>query len=372
MISVNGGTSAPRGFSATMKSYKPRRGIRLVKRMYPPRIIGVGLGLAMVAGGLHQIGVPSWVWVLMAINGLLWPHVAYFSAMRSASPYDAEHRNILIDSVCGGFWAVAMGFNLLPCVLMLAMLTMDNVAIGGMRLLSRGIIAQLVGAVVAWPLLGGRLELASNLYVILASIPFMVAYPLIIGVISNRLSRQLSEQKREMEVLSRRDALSGLATRGYWEVRLGEEFRRWQRHRRPATLLLADIDHFKRINDSHGHLFGDQVIRVIGDLLNGVAREEDIVGRYGGEEFGVILPETSEVNAFKVAQRIQQALAAVTLPRGLDLQLTVSVGVATLTPNVSKPREWLSRADQALYRAKQEGRNRICVFEEDDVATASG
>ena len=354
-----------------MIAAEPRRGIRLVKRMYRPRIIGPGLGSVMVAGALYQIGVPMWVWVLLALNGFAWPHVAYLTAVRSNSPYFAEHRNLLIDSASGGFWVVAMGFNLLPSVLALTMLSMGNVAIGGSRLFYRGLLASLAGGLLAWPLLGGRVELATSLYVIVASIPFMVTYPFIIGVISYRLSQQLSQQKQEMEALSQRDALSGLATRGFWEVRLDQEFRRWQRHGRPAALILADIDHFKRVNDTYGHLVGDQVIRSIGQMLNLHMRVEDIVGRYGGEEFGAILPDTTVVGAQLVAQRIQHALADLVVPGDLKISLTISIGISALSPQVAEAREWVRQADLALYRAKNSGRNCIRVFEDSAPSAAS-
>ncbi|UCH48962.1 MAG: diguanylate cyclase [Betaproteobacteria bacterium] len=343
----------------------PRRGSRFVKRMYWPRIVGMGLALVMVAAALRQVGAPPWAWGLMVVNGLLWPHIAYLWAIRSDSPYDAEHRNLLFDSACGGFWLVAIGFNLVPSVLMLTMLCMNNVSVGGARLLFRGLMSIVIGALVGLPLFGGYLELASSLHVIVASIPFMVTYPVFVGVISYRLSQQLSQQKRRFEALSQRDALSGLATRGYWEIRLNEEFSRARRHSRPATLVLADIDYFKRINDTHGHLLGDTVIRLIGGLLEEQTRAVDFVGRYGGDEFALVLPETPVGNALKVAQRIQTALAEVTVSEQPGFSMTVSIGIAELSPQVSSPREWMSWADQALYEAKSSGRNCIRIFDGD-------
>ncbi len=346
----------------------PRRGGRFVKRMYSPRIIGMGLALVMVGAALHQAGAPTWVWALLLVNGLIWPHVAYLLAMRSDSPYHAEHRNMVFDSASGGFWIVAIGFNLVPSLLILTMLSMDNVSVGGVRLLMRGLAAMLIGALLAWPLVGGYMELTSSLYVIIASIPFLMAYPVFVGVISYRLSQQLSQQKRRFEALSQRDPLSGLATRGYWEIRLSEEFSRARRHSRPATLLLADIDYFKRINDSHGHLIGDTVIRLMGELLDAQTRAVDFVGRYGGDEFALILPETPLENAFKVAQRIQSELGAVTVSEQPGIKPTVSIGVAELSPYVASPRDWMSRADRALYEAKNSGRNCIRVFEDQSAA----
>ncbi len=344
-------------------SLKPRRGIGFVKRMYWPRIIGMGLAFVMVGAALHQAGAPLWAWLLAVANGFVWPHAAYLWAMRSADPYQAEHRNQLIDSASGGFWLVAIGFNLVPAVLMLTMLSMNSVSIGGSRLLVRGLLAMVIGALLAWPLLGGHVNLASSLEVIVLSIPFMVTYPVFVGVISYRLSQRLSQQKRQFEALSQRDALSGLATRGYWEIRLAEEFSRSRRHHRQATLLLADIDYFKRINDTQGHLVGDTVIRLVGELLDAQTRAVDFIGRFGGDEFALILPETPVENAVRVAQRIQQAMAEVAISEQLGFNMTVSIGVAELTPQVRSPEQWLGHADRALYEAKGSGRNCIRIFE---------
>ncbi|NIO42254.1 MAG: diguanylate cyclase, partial [Burkholderiales bacterium] len=299
------------------------------------------------------------------LNGFAWPHLAYLWAMRSGDPFRAEHRNQLIDSASGGFWVVAIDFNLIPAVLMLTMLSMNHVSIGGVGALLRSLIVMAIGALVALPLFGFNPQLTPSLHVIIASIPFMVTYPVAVGVISYRLAQQLSQQKRRFEALSQRDALSGLATRGYWETRLAEEFSRSRRQKRPATLMLIDIDNFKHINDTHGHLLGDTVIRLIGEMLDTQTRAGDFVGRFGGDEFALILPETSGSNAIKVAQRIQRALSAVTIPEQPDFSMTASVGVAQLSRNVSSPRDWVSSADNALYQAKRSGRNCIRVFEDD-------
>ncbi|HZP91947.1 MAG TPA: diguanylate cyclase [Burkholderiales bacterium] len=347
------------------------RGIRLVKRIYLPRIVGLGLGGLCVAAALVQHGAPRWAWGLLATNAFVWPHVAYHWARRCKSPYLGEHRNLLIDAASGGFWVVAMGFNLLPSVLILTMLSMDNVAVGGIRQFLRGLIAHLAGALLAWPLFGLTFEPASNLFVIAACIPFLLTYPLLIGVITFRLASQLTEQKRELEALSQRDALSGLCSRGYWERRLAEEFSRYRRHRRPVTLLLADLDHFKVINDTHGHVFGDEAIRHVGRLLREQMRQDDIIGRYGGEEFGVILPETSAAEAQQAAERIRRALAAAPITSDPEVRLTASFGIACLSHRVSDHHRWLEQADRALYQAKNDGRNCIRVFSEADEAAAT-
>ncbi len=163
------------------------------------------------------------------------------------------------------------------------------------------------------------------------------------------------------------DALTGLYNRRYLDRRLEEEFARAQRHALPLAILLLDIDHFKRINDTYGHPVGDQVLSALGRLTLKTLRTSDIAARYGGEEFLVIAFSTSADAAAALAERWRQwveshalALAGATSPEQA-IRVTASVGVAALGPEVDSVRKLVERADQALYRAKQAGRNRVVV-----------
>ena len=115
-------------------------GLSFAKRIYLPRSIGLGIGFFCVAAGLWPLYSTPWLWALLVFNGFLWPHLAYQLARRSATPYQAERRNLLIDSVFGGFWAAAMQFNVLPSVTILAMMAMNNIAAGGGRFFARGCV----------------------------------------------------------------------------------------------------------------------------------------------------------------------------------------------------------------------------------------
>lgn len=168
----------------------------------------------------------------------------------------------------------------------------------------------------------------------------------------------------ETRRLATTDALTGLANRRVLEERLSEELRRTHRYGRPLSVIMADLDHFKLYNDTHGHATGDVVLRELALLLRATMRETDVVARYGGEEFVLLLPETSRAAALLVAEKIRDAVESHSFPNGETQptgRLTISVGVAAYPDDLAEPVTLLDSADLALYRAKEQGRNRVCT-----------
>jgi diguanylate cyclase (GGDEF)-like protein len=164
--------------------------------------------------------------------------------------------------------------------------------------------------------------------------------------------------------LSSRDALTGLANRRSFELALWREIDRVARSGEPALLLVLDIDHFKRVNDQHGHAAGDQVLRAVGRALAETVRPMDLVARVGGEEFAIVLPNCPAAFGSQVAERIRARLArqAVEIAPGEQVNVTVSIGGAFAPQWVrTTARLWMDRTDLQLYRAKSEGRNRCCL-----------
>lgn len=152
------------------------------------------------------------------------------------------------------------------------------------------------------------------------------------------------------------DTLTDAANRGYFESLLEQEARRAQRYEHPCSLLLLDIDHFKRINDTFGHEVGDEVLRCLVQALKGRLREADILGRWGGEEFVVLLPGTDAERGQHVAEQLREQVTTTTFPCvGL---VTISLGVAEYRPG-EPVKDWVKRADEAMYAAKEGGRNRV-------------
>jgi diguanylate cyclase (GGDEF)-like protein len=164
--------------------------------------------------------------------------------------------------------------------------------------------------------------------------------------------------------LSSRDPLTGLANRRSFQVALTREIDRVARAGEPALLLVADIDHFKQVNDTHGHAAGDAALKAVAEVLQDSVRPMDSVARVGGEEFAIILPNCPPAFGETVAERIRRRVQARSIPTGpkQDIHVTISIGGAYAPQWVrSTPTLWIERADLQLYRAKAQGRNRVCL-----------
>jgi diguanylate cyclase (GGDEF)-like protein len=184
---------------------------------------------------------------------------------------------------------------------------------------------------------------------------------LIMAAVSERLSRRAFRLELDLEVLATRDALTGVYNRRAFLERTEQELLRVRRTGHPLALLVLDIDSFKAINDTHGHPAGDEVIRQLARSVESTLRATDFVGRLGGEEFAVTLPETNAHGALQLAERLRIAVSeARPFVGGLALPFTVSVGVAISNPEEPLDR-LLSRGDEALYAAKRGGRNKVCA-----------
>ncbi|MBV6521794.1 MAG: Chemotaxis response regulator protein-glutamate methylesterase [Gemmatimonadaceae bacterium] len=167
---------------------------------------------------------------------------------------------------------------------------------------------------------------------------------------------------RRLEVLAHTDPLTEVLNRRALTDRLSAEMDRGRRYESTVSLLLIDLDHFKRINDTHGHLVGDDVLMEIAELLQRAVRSVDVVARYGGEEFVIVLPETGLAGATAFAERTRELIESheFNVASGQRVQLTTSIGVAIFpAPGVESVEDFFAAADQALYRAKAEGRNRV-------------
>ncbi|MEP3563855.1 MAG: diguanylate cyclase, partial [Marinobacter sp.] len=164
--------------------------------------------------------------------------------------------------------------------------------------------------------------------------------------------RALERANEQLAKLSMTDRLTGLLNRGTWENLVDAEFERYGRYGQTTTLVMFDIDHFKSVNDTYGHLAGDDVIRHTAQVTRDSIRQSDSAGRYGGEEFGLILPETDAENARILCERIRETIAQSTVNTTAgDIQYTISMGIAQLGGEPENYMQWMQEADKALYRA---------------------
>lgn len=195
---------------------------------------------------------------------------------------------------------------------------------------------------------------------------------IVYDVTDQAVSKQgMAAANEELQRLSRTDRLTELNNRGYWEECLTREYARYQRTQQKTSLVMFDIDHFKRVNDTYGHTAGDEVIRQVSHLLRANLRDTDIAGRYGGEEFGVILINTDAPAARFFAERLRRGAEKIVVKaEGHEIRFTISLGISELSPAIKGQKQWIDCADRALYRSKEGGRNQVNLFEVEELATA--
>lgn len=335
----------------------PRRGFRLVRRVYLARCLVLGLGSLHVGTALYQIGAGPLLWCLLLLHGFGWAHVAYVLSLRAREPYRWEMNQLLLDAFLVASWIPQMHFNTLPSAMCVAMMAMSLVGIGGPGLMLRGFGVQVIAIVLGGTLTHWQFEPISTQLNVLSCLPSIMLYPLAIAALMFQLSKRLSQQRNELDYVSKHDGLSKLLNRRHWETVVSDEFMRGRRQCTTAALILADIDHFKMVNDCCGHAAGDEAIRRFADLILANVRAIDHAARYGGEEFAVLLPGTGLIEAIEVAERLREALAQSPLIAGR--QITASFGVAELQVGFADAAAWVACVDAALYSAKQRGRD--CV-----------
>ncbi|MDR3098357.1 MAG: GGDEF domain-containing protein [Paraburkholderia sp.] len=180
------------------------------------------------------------------------------------------------------------------------------------------------------------------------------------------MQREREDAVARLREYADRDGLTGIANRRYFEGRLADEFARWQRYGGDISVLLFDLDHFKKINDEFGHVAGDTVLRAMAQRVAQVVRKQDVFGRFGGEEFALLLPCTPLDDALHVAEKIRRTIGdAPVQVQGVVVPVTASVGAAAARPGATGYEAMINEADAALYSAKRQGRNRsVALFHE--------
>lgn len=336
----------------THADYPVLRGTHLVQRNRLPRWIGVILCGICIAVALRD-QTTNWLHVVLAPYFLaVWPLVSYEWARRSSNPLRAEYINLWVDALHAGFWMAAMHFAAIPCIALWMATSLSNITVGGPRLVAWGVTGHAAGILLGVAVWGWTFAPESSLQAQLGAAALFVGYPLLMGQTLFRLAMHLKRKQRELRYLSEHDALSGVYNRRHFDMALRQLVHQVKRTPRCVTLVVCDVDDFKRINDTLGHAAGDAVIRALGLALMGAARQGDVVARLGGDEFATVLMDATAEHAQGYAERVLAQVQTNLNPTHPTIKVSLSVGVATLSPDFDTHERWMEQADQALYRHK--------------------
>ncbi|ELQ6263135.1 diguanylate cyclase [Cronobacter malonaticus] len=308
---------------------------------------------------LLELQRPWWAQALLAANAFVWPFAAQYRARRSLHPARAELQNLLADAAAGGFWIAQTALSPLTSVVIATILLADRLAAGGFALMRQaaGMMVLVFGA--TWLALGLPVTLSVSSRTLYATLPLISVYVLVLSMVSHALSTRLREKTRELERYANTDPLLNIANRRRLEHDIEAALQRFHQSAQPAALMFIDIDDFKAANDRYGHEAGDRLLVTFSEILRGATHAGDTVARFGGDEFVVLLPDTSFGRACAVADRIMAQTAKMDVFPDNALRCTLSIGIARATTEMRGAAQWLKAADDALYSAKREGKNRI-------------
>jgi diguanylate cyclase len=331
---------------------------RLPWTTYRFRLLGMGLGGLCIGAVLHGNGAGPLAWSLLAFTALLWPHLALLLARRSASPYRAERRNLLLDSAQTGFWVAMMQFNLLPSVLLFTLVTVDKISTGIPRLWLWSLPAFAAGVLAGGIATGFAVRAETSMTELLFSLPVLTIHTIGVALAVSHMGQKIRDKNRQLDELSRTDSLTGLHVRRHWLELAGRALRRHREEGVPMVLMLLDIDHFKVANDHHGHSLGDEVLRIVAATIRKTLGQAGTAGRYGGDEFGLLVQATPP-HACALAESLLEAIRAAGIAAMPGTRITASIGMAMARASHTTVEQWIDDADAALYRAKRAGRDRI-------------
>lgn len=330
-----------------------------------------------LAAHLRATDATLGLWLVLSAQFLLYPQFAYWRARRSKHQRSTEMQNLLADVVLGALWSAGLGFPLWITFTIFAGNCINMVVFYGYRGLTRLLAATGVGVALVlasgrWPPLHLGTDLATTLLCILALTLHCVAFAhdgYRRAMDQHRSKEKLQAQFEEIRALQAqlqeqavRDPLTGLFNRRHLDTALGAALERCRATQAPLVLLLIDIDHFKLINDAHGHAAGDATLQMLAQLMLRHVRPQDVACRYGGEEFLVVMADIPLETARHRADMLRQAFEKARVRYGDgNISATLSCGVAAYPDHGDEAGTLIRRADQALYLAKAAGRNKVVV-----------
>jgi diguanylate cyclase (GGDEF)-like protein len=354
----------------------------------------------MVPIGMHiwGKGYGTAAWVLLVLHFLIYPHLLYLYTRGTIDPLRTERFSLQFECFLFGMWSAALAFpDWITFALILGPI-LNNAIMKGWPGPIRAVLYFSAG-ILSWALFGGfRFSPDTELPVTVWCLMGLSIYVAHVGntifaqhvtlrATRETLRREEQERQKAQEILSAsnielqsqlaeiqqlhaqlhdqamRDSLTGLYNRRYLNDMLERELARARRETYPLSLMMIDLDHFKKVNDTYGHQAGDEVLKYFSGMLNERARAEDILCRYGGEEFLLLLPKMPLEVARERAEQWRSDFQALTVAVGEHrIQTTLSVGIAAYPDHGTTPDQLTQNADLALYIAKKDGRNRVVIY----------
>lgn len=366
----------------------------IVRTNYLNRSSSFLIMFAVVCAQMAVRGYGVLAWCLVALLFLVYPHLAFLRARRSATPHAAELNNLLVDSFLFGICAAGLDFPLWICFTLFIGTAITRVLYLGITGIFRSLAAIALGVVLTVGFRGVRPLADTEMSAVVLCIIGLSLYLLSLANIAYFGTRKLLDSRAKLHVSEKvlhdanaalqsqldqiqtlqsqlseqahRDPLTGLYNRRYLDTAMARELARCQREGQPLSVLMLDLDFFKRVNDQFGHAAGDEVLKGLATLLTQHTRSSDVACRFGGEEFLVLLPNMSLAAALDKAEQWRQAFAAQTvLWDGSPIRTTLSIGVATFPEHGQTQDALVRSADQALYQAKSAGRDRTVLYRPD-------
>jgi len=352
-----------------------------VRMNYRNRWLSALLLFATIGSHLADLGAGIPAWLALAATFIVYPHLVYAIGKRSARPLETEIRFMLVDAVLFCAWVGALGFPLWIGFILVVALVLNLMVFRGLAGMMVALGAVAVGLASGWTLTRPELAPATGTLTTALCMLSLFLYLTVFGhdayarALQLRRTRDslrdneqaLQGQLAEIQALqarlekqAERDPLTGLYNRRYLTATMDRELARVRREGRPMSLMLIDVDHFKAINDAHGHQTGDECLIRLATLLRVNTRESDVVCRWGGDEFLVLLPTLPRDGALERAEQYRQAFERLPPPQGdAGRRATLSIGVACHPDDAGSANALVAAADEALYRAKEGGRNRV-------------
>ena len=361
-------------------SASPPRVHWIVRQNWLQRTVFFAL-LAVIFGvQLHEIQAPAWSWLPLVAHFFVYPQLVYLHARHATSrnrQRDIERRYMVLDNTLYGLWMVGTGFPLWPTICLWLGGLVSMVAYRGLP----GVLSMLLGLVpglaigmlLFQPL---TLNVQNSARVTLLTIPVLTAFLLMYARANHvrayslyegrqQMRRQLAEiqgLQAQLRETALRDPLTGLFNRRHFADALPRLIARCKRQNTPLTLIMMDIDHFKQVNDNHGHAAGDAILVALAEMLQGHVRQSDLICRLGGEEFVLVLENAPLQAAARRAEVVRERFARISITyEEAPVQATLSCGLATFPQHGTNMDTLLRAADRALYAAKAHGRNRVEV-----------